>query len=182
MRSVSSRPGKRLVQQDDLGLGRQHPRQRHPLLLAAGKHVRIGIRVSLHVDLEKHLVDARPAPGGRKAGESESHVVGDGQMRKQGIVLKHQSDAAGFRRHVPAGLPDGLPVQFDGAGLDAFQPGRQPEQRRLAAPRRPEQTDDLPRLHSAGHVIQDARPAEGVRKAGNLQGRRHVLASALVSM
>ena len=127
-------------------------------------------------------MDARPAPAGRKAGDPERHILGDGQMRKQGIVLKHQSDAAGFRRHVPARLADGLPVKLDGAGLDPFQPGRQPKQRRLAAPRRPEQADDLPGLHGARHVIQDPRPAECVREAGNLQGRRHFHASAVVSM
>ena len=49
----------RLVEQQHARVGGQHPRQRHPLLLAAGQLGRQPLAVARQLDQRQHLVDPR---------------------------------------------------------------------------------------------------------------------------
>ena len=85
----------RLVEQDQLGLHRQHAGDRHALLLAAGQ------ALGIFVDLvgEADLVEHRPRPLlGLRLGQAQhsarrhAHVVERGQVRKQVEALEDEAD------------------------------------------------------------------------------------------
>ena len=88
--------GEGLVEQQQLGPHRERARHRDPLLLAAGKraHRAVG-EVGEMDELEEALHRRRdlvaPAPARLQA---EGDVLGDGEMRKQRVVLEHHADVA----------------------------------------------------------------------------------------
>src|SRR5262249_13247881 len=71
--------------------------------------------------------------------EPEGDVLAHGQVREDGIALEDHRDAAAPWRQV-GGVP--LPDE-DAPAVDALQPREAAQQRRLAAPPRPEQHDEL---------------------------------------
>ena len=92
----------RLVHQDQLGLEHQRPGQRHPLLLAA-RHLR---RAAVRERPELHHVE-RPRHPRRDVGlrdaanlERERHILPDGHVGEQGVVLEHHADVAPIGRHL----------------------------------------------------------------------------------
>ncbi len=79
--------------------------------------------------------------------QSEADVLADVQMGKQGVVLKHHAEAAlrgRHRRHI-------LTRHRDAAAVRRLEAGQQAQHGRLAAPRRPEQRQNL----SLGDVERD---------------------------
>ena len=63
--------GERLVEEHDLGFDGERPRQRHPLLLAAGELVGIATRQLGEPDELEQVVDSLPA---RRPGQPEGDV------------------------------------------------------------------------------------------------------------
>ena len=99
--------GQRLVEQQDPRAARQRTRQRHALLLAAGKLVGLALLEALEFDERYHLGDAGGDIGSGHPGalQAERDIVPHRQMRKQRVVLEHHVDRPLMRqqlRNVPA--------------------------------------------------------------------------------
>ena len=91
--------GKRLVHQHDFGPRRKGAGQCNALLLAARQLVREAVDMAAHADFAQQFFDAGAGSAAVKF-EAESHVLRDAEVRKQGEILKHQTDRPRFRRHV----------------------------------------------------------------------------------
>ena len=89
-------------------------------------------------------------------------------MGKQGVILEHQADTAFFRRYMfpVAAFGDDAFANGHLSHLQVFEPGGDPEQRRLAASRRPQQTDQLSRGDEDGDTVQDR--IAGIEGVGNV--------------
>ena len=81
-----------LVEQDQARLRRQRPRQRHPLLLAAGELVREALRRGRQGRPAEQLLDPAAAPLG--AGQAEADVGGDIEVGEEGALLGDEADRA----------------------------------------------------------------------------------------
>ncbi|MNI52086.1 hypothetical protein D3C73_1068440 [compost metagenome] len=143
------------VHQHRLGLRDERARQRGALPHAAGHLMRI-------VMFKAGQADTRQPFAGRLTGalfgdvlefQRQRHVVFQRQPGVQRMFLEHQR-AAGMRaRHR-------LAVGQNAALRRHFQPGRQMQQRGLAAARRTDQGDELASLDFAGEAIHDGQVAE----------------------
>ena len=71
--------------------------------------------------------------------QGEGDIVPHGQMRIEPIALEHHGDAASAWRH----LVDGFAIDEDVTRSLLLEPGDDAKQRRLAAPGRAEQNQDL---------------------------------------
>ena len=76
------------------------------------------------------------------AWDAVADVAGDGLVREQGALLEDHPDAALLRRHA-ASRRDVTVTDDDAPGGRRLQPGDAAQQRRLAAPGRAEQGEDL---------------------------------------
>ena len=120
----------------------QRARQRHALALAAGKLVRLARAEIFQLDQRQHVGDARWRSRGLGQAlllQSKRDVGGDGEMRKQRVVLEHHVDGPPVRRHGR----DIDAVEQNTARARPLEPGDQPQQRRLAAARWTEQRKKL---------------------------------------
>ena len=118
--------GEGLVEQQQLGPDRQRAGDGDALLLAARQcpHRAVGEVGEMH-QLEEALHGRRDVGGGALAGlQAEGHVLGDGEMREQRVVLEDDADVAPVRRLAR----DVLAVEPDRAAI-----GRQQTRRRCAA-------------------------------------------------
>ena len=120
-----------LVEQEDVGLADERPRQEDAPLHARRQVVEPGL------GLQSHPRDDRPDPIIRARGmpailQPFGHLVGDGLPRALGDLLRQPPDPQPL-------LADDLPL----VGRDL--PRDQAEQQVLASPFRPEQADALPR-------------------------------------
>ena len=111
-------------------------------------------------------------------GEAEGDVGLDGEVREQGVVLEDHPDAPRLRRHGAAGPGDALPADLDHARVRRLEARHEPERRRLAAARGPEE-----RQHLAGATRSGtARPRPAARPRSNRlvtpSRRRRVMARA----
>ena len=149
--------GERLVEQANRRLGDQSPAERDALLLAAGK-LR-GLAPQQRLQSEQRCDTPEPAryllSGDAANRKAEGDVVGDRQMRKQRVGLKHHGDAARG-----AGLAANIaPLDLDHAGGGLIEPGDHSQHGRLAAAGRPEQNDEFALLDGKGNVIDCPRGA-----------------------
>ena len=142
-RSRASNPGKRFVEQQQPRLWRQRPGQGDPLLLAAGKGVGKGVEVGAHADLAQDLFRPMPLPVAGLANQPEAHIVQDGQMGKQGIVLEDEPDTAAFRGQRNTAVGHHFPCHGNPASLEIFKPGCNTQQRRFPTSGRSDEADDL---------------------------------------
>jgi hypothetical protein len=163
----------RLVEQERIGLDDQRPRQRDPLLLAARELA----RQSVAEPLEAHQLErTRDFLADHRVGElahfqAERDVLGGGEVGKERVALEDEPrvPAVGRQvRHVAA-------AESDPARRDGHEAGDHPQGRRLAAPARTEQHDQLALLDrqrevangvevtvALGHRLElDARHARG---------------------
>jgi hypothetical protein len=164
---VGVQAGEGLVQQQQVGPRRQRPRQRHALLLAAGKLVRRAPRGMAQAHQFQHLGHAGVALGAQQMAHAEGHVVAHRQVREQRVVLEHHADAARLGLHMGGVVGQQAAVHAHAAGTHPLQPGHRTQQRRLAAARRADQHADLPpveRQAHAGHRVV-AAAAGGVAHA-----------------
>jgi len=128
--------GERLVEHQQLRVGRQGPGQPDPLLHAAGELVGVGVLVPGEADQVDHLLG--PAAPGRLVLAAHlqrvGHVVDHLAVRQQTEVLEHHGHVvpAQLAQLDVVGPGDLLAVHHDtpGGGLD--EPGEQPDQGGLA--------------------------------------------------
>ncbi len=83
--------------------------------------------------------------------QGEAHVLGDGLVRIERIILEHHRDVPVFGGEV---VDDPL-ADPDVAGGDRFQPGDHPQQGRLSAAGRTDEDDELPIRDIGGDTVDD---------------------------
>ena len=126
---------------------------RDPLPLTAGKLV----RKPLEQRFELEDLGRTPHPAGdlvpRDAGQPqrESHVPLDAHMRVERVILEDHRDVAVLRRIEI----DQLVANADFAGGDVLEAGDHPQQRGLAASRRPDQGDEFAILYDDVDAVQN---------------------------
>jgi hypothetical protein len=91
-------------------------------------------------------------------------------MREQHVALEHQVDRPPIRRH----RRQIDTVEQDVAGVRPLEAGDQPQQRRLAATRRPEQRKKLAFINVEGQMIDDGGGAEALGQSLDAQQRTRV--------
>ena len=136
--------GRRLVEEQDLRIHRQRPRDRDPLALPAGKRRRKGVALVGHLH-ELELVERAffrlPLRHLLQPAQRERDIVQHRHVAVEREILEDEADAAAHRADVDAGPGDILAVQQDRSGSGLDEQVQAPQQRRLAASRRPH--DDL---------------------------------------
>ena len=165
--------GKRLVEQEQLGLLDQGAPDGHALALAAGQLA--GLALEQLVDLEhaRGIADAALDVGGGNArvAEPERHVLADAHVRIERVMLEDHGDAAlAGRQRV-----DALAFEPDLAGVGGFQAGDDAQQGRLAGSGRTEESDELASLEAQRNVVEHRRRAKAFPDADQLQARHAAL-------
>ena len=135
--------GEWLVHQYDDGLRSECPRQRDPLLLTSGQLVRIAVVAGRQVEAPKDLPGpARTMRLGHGI-EAERHVLPHGEVREQGVVLKHHAHPPPLGRNPAPGTGHLPPPDEDPALVRDLESRDQAECRRLPAARGSENRQDL---------------------------------------
>ena len=96
----------RLVHQQHARVRRKRARERDALAFAARQHVRIAIGVERETDAIQQRADRAIGLARGAAPEAERHVGGDGQMRKERVVLEDHAHASLLRLDTHAGALD----------------------------------------------------------------------------
>src|SRR5215213_8081569 len=148
----------RLVEEHELGLHRQRPGDRHPLLLAAREVG--GVRIGLLGDADalEQLLPARPCIRLREPlhlGRREGHVLHDRLVREEVELLEDHPDLRAQLRQRLTGAAHGPSVEAHLALVDGLQAVDAAQHRRLARARRPGDHDDLPTTDRQIDPVQD---------------------------
>ncbi len=134
----------------------ESPGEGDPLLLPAGelpRHPPVQPGEPHH--LQQLLAPAAPHRLGHAADrQGELHVLRHRHATEQGIALEHEPDPPPCRWQVG----DIAAMQEDPAAIHLGQPGDHPQERALAAARRPEQHEELPVRHLQGDVVDHRVP------------------------
>jgi len=151
----------RLVHQADRVLRHDRPRQRHALPLPARELLRLVVQPLRQPHQLGYALEALFPLIRRQAPhlQPEHDVLRDREVRKERVRLKYHRDAPPGRverRHI-APFDEDLPF------ADLLEPGDQPQQRRLPAPRRPEQHHELALLGAKADFIDGLHCAEALR-------------------
>ena len=127
--------GERLVEQDHTGPTCERAGERDALALAAGERSRpcvgeVGDAEPLEVFADPFLA---------RVGD----VLAHGEVRKERVLLEHQSDSALVRlaKEPPLAVEPDVVAECDPSPRRPDEPGDRPEHGRLAGPRRPDQGD-----------------------------------------
>ncbi len=133
--------GKRLVEQEHLGLAHDGPAHGHALPLAAGEGLGLAVQQLLDVQDLGRLVHALVdlLLGELADLQPEGHVLVHGHVRVQGVVLEHHGDVPVLGRHVVHQLA----VDVELPGGDLLQAGDHAQGGGLAAARRADQHHEL---------------------------------------
>jgi hypothetical protein len=128
-----------LVHQEDAGLDHQRPGHRHALLLAPGEGRGLPVHDPFQVpdlDERQHLLHPGPhlGVGDLPQPQAVGHVVEDGHVGPERVVLEHHGRAARLRRQ-PC---DVLGAEEDPAAVRRDEPRDAAEQRGLPAAGRPQ--------------------------------------------
>ena len=153
----------RLVEEQEARPVHQRPRERHPLLLPAGHLARLAVREPAHLHHLERLADPAPDLGLVRPLLSKAvrDVLRDGHVGEEGVVLEHGVHVALVRRHAldrGTGDPD---LAFVGI----LEPRQHPERRRLPAPGRSEQREELTGAHPDVEGVDRGHRAEALRDA-----------------
>ncbi len=154
--------GERLVEQEQLRLHDERPREREALLLPAGElgRLAVGKLIELHrsedaQDLVPNFLPGKPAVADL---QRKGRVLEDVHVRPDGVGLEHHAEAA------PVGRDEDVARRrIHHAVADADLPCARPLQARdraqgrgLAAAARTEQSEQLPLRHLECHVLRGA--------------------------
>ena len=148
---------KGLVHQECARLAHDCAPHRDTLALAAGQRGGPPLQKLLEAEHRGNLTHAaldlvlRRVPHAQAVGE----VLRNGQMRIQRVVLEDHGDVAVARREVR----DISVADRDRPARDLFEPRDHAEQRRLAAPGRPDQDEELAVRDVEAHAVDGADTA-----------------------
>ena len=153
----------RLVEQQHARVWGERAGQRHALLLAAGKLVRVARLEARKPHHGQHLAHARGDLAAARAAhlEAEADVSLNRAMREQRIGLEHHADVAPVRGHVLHRLA----VEQDAAFVQRHEAGDGAQERRLARTGGPEQTEELAVADLEAHRVQRPERAVEFRRA-----------------
>ena len=156
--------GERLVEQDDLGLRRERPRERAALLHAAGELVRELLLVPREPDACEQLLDAGAPLRSRNAVADErvADVVLEREPRKERAVLK--DDRVPRRRRGEPAVP-----REDRAARGREQAGERGEERRFPRAGAPDDRDDLAARELERRARDDGLAAVRERDLGDAE-------------
>jgi hypothetical protein len=84
--------------------------------------------------------------------QTEGHVLSDGEVRKEGIVLENHADPALLGRHPAPRSSYGLPPDQDTSAIGNLEASDQSEGGRLSASRGTENRQDLSLLDLEGSI------------------------------
>jgi hypothetical protein len=133
--------GQRLVHQEDLRRADDGAAHGDPLALATGQCLRLAVEVLLEVEdlggLGDPLVDLLLGLPGDL--EGEAHVLGDGHVRVERIVLEHHRDVAVLGREVG----DVAVADADRTAVDVLETGEHAQRGGLAAAGRADEDEEL---------------------------------------
>ena len=162
--------GKGLVQQQELRLRCQRPRQGDALLLPAREFMRVAVLGVGQADEVEHFGHARQSLGFGQMGDTKSDVFSHVQVRKQRVVLKHHADAAGLGGDVGINAADDRFGQPDLTRRGALQPGDGAQQGGFAAARGADQHANVASAKAKRHAGHGGGGAVGVLnlELGNL--------------
>jgi hypothetical protein len=148
----------RLVHQKRARLAHHRARERHPLPLAARQLARPSMQQTFNLQHRGHTLNAPPdfiphhLPHAQRVGD----VLRDRHVRVERVRLEDHRHVARPRGHVVHALG----ADQDVARGRVFESRQHPQRRRLPAPRRPEQHDELAVLDAQRQVVHDHRRAE----------------------
>ena len=146
----------RFVHQHQFRLEHQRPGNRHPLLLAAGQLPRPAVLETVQLD-EAQCAPYAPGPFvGWHATylQREGQVAAHGHVRKQRVVLEHDTDTALVRRQVVYGLA----IDQDRPGGRLLEAGKHHEARGLARSGGSKQGQELAFLDGEVEVLDHHGP------------------------
>ena len=131
----------RLVQKEDAGAGDEDARQRHPLLLAAAELSLVSAFVFVQSDLMERVAHAAldRLPIDLSHAQAEGDVLGHAHVRKNRVVLEHDSDIALLGRTVD----DVVAVDQDLPLVRRDEASDHPQGRGFAAARWAEEGEEL---------------------------------------
>ncbi len=173
--------GGRLVQEEHVGLERQQPRDREPLLLAAGERRRVAALEAREPDGLERGLDARRHVGGGHAEllEAEDDLLRDvGREELRLEVLEHHADAAGEladrRTHDRCAAEADLAAHL--RRREARHEAREAaHEGRLAGARRSHDDGQAAGREAQRHAVERGERSAGIaaREVDRLDGRRH---------
>ena len=155
--------GERLVEEQHLRLQDERAGDGDALLLAAGNLRGLLPLLPLHLDEAEHAAHALLDFVLRAAlqPQAEGDVVPERQVREERVVLEDRVHAALVRRHGGHVLA----VEENAARVRPFEAGQHAQERRLAAPARPEEREELAPFHVESDVVHGRHGPEAFRHA-----------------
>jgi hypothetical protein len=137
--------GERLVQQEHGRLHHDGAREGHPLLLAARQLCRVPVGELTQAHHVEDAGHARAHLVAREAAhlEAEGHVLGHRHVRPDGVALEDHRHGAFLGRERGRRRRDDAAVHLDRALAGRQEARDHPERGGLAAPRGPEQREEL---------------------------------------
>jgi len=167
--------GERLVEQERLGLAHDRPADGDALALAAGELARLAVEIVGEVERRGGLADLACDHVGLAARhlQREADVGAHAHVRIERVGLEHHRQPALGR----ANIADILAVDENPPRGQILEPGDQPQQRRLAAARRPDEDGELAVLDVEIDVIDDVHRAERLAHRLQLDGAHRRLTS-----
>ena len=148
-----------LVGEDDVGIAREGSRYRHALHLPAGQPAGLSGRVVPHT----HLIESGERAGAAflfafaAYGETHLDILYRGEMRDEVVTLEDETYAA-IAVSVPVSVlvvAGGHPVHDDVAVGVAIKSAYDVEERRLAAARRSQDSDEFAGTEGDGNALQN---------------------------
>src|SRR5262249_40332241 len=122
--------------------------------------------------------------------QRERHIAGNAHVRPQRIGLEHHADPPLLGRQGPTPATHDVFRKPHGAEIGNLETGDEPQQRGLAATRRPEHREELAVRDREAHILDRARRAEalgdlveayarhGTTPSGRLRPRRPARAAS----
>ena len=156
----------RLVEIDDLRFGCQRPRNRHALLLTAGKLARIRFRPIRQTNLLQHRQADFPRFGFVHLPRDDQplgHVLQGRPVCEQVVILKDKRRLSANARDLLLSRVrqiERLAIEGHGAAIRRFKEIQTAEQRRLARSAWAENRHHVAAVHRKAHVAQHIRFAE----------------------
>ena len=145
----------RLIEQEHFGIGDQRAAKRGALLLAARYFSRPAVEQSVDAQQRRHVADLAVDRAGIHAARLQraGDILIDGKMGIEGVGLEGHGDAPPIGRELRLVLAaDDHPP-----GIGRFEPGNQPQQRRLADARRTDDDEELAFLDAERQPVDDRK-------------------------
>src|SRR5262244_897694 len=170
----------RLVEEEHGGARDKGAGQGHSLLLTARELARIAgaVRGKLHEG--EGLADPPLDLGARHAvhAEAEGHVLENGAVGEQGVVLEDHAHVAAVGRH----LVHPLTLDEDVTGGRVHEARYRTEARGLPAARGPEEREELARLHGQRDAVEGQRLAVALDETAELDVGRSGMRAQRISL